>query len=131
MKKPVLIATAAAGLLVTAVIGAVVYDVVRRGQNSTPSPSAASTPAPGKGLKVLDGDAGIQALIAQLGDADGNKRDEASEQLKKLGAPALPALQRAAQGASEEIGARAKTVITSINGGDSGPAVQGNPVPAP
>jgi hypothetical protein len=63
----------------------------------------------------------IGALIKQLGDADWNKRVEATDQLKKIGKPALPQLEEAAKGKDDEIAARARFLIRHIT---NGPEVQ-------
>jgi hypothetical protein len=63
----------------------------------------------------------IGALIKQLGDADWNKRVEATDQLKRIGKPALPQLEEAAKGKDEEIASRARFLIRHIT---NGPEVQ-------
>jgi hypothetical protein len=57
----------------------------------------------------------IAKLIADLNDDDFTKRKEATEALMKIGAPAVPALQRAVrQPASLEVKRRGETILAAI-----------------
>lgn len=56
----------------------------------------------------------IETLVASLGDSDFDARQAASEELVKIGEPALPALKRAAESDDAEAAWRAKKTIERI-----------------
>lgn len=56
----------------------------------------------------------VDALIEKLADEDPDVRDEAALALKKIGAPALEKLRKAAESTNAETSSRAKEIITSI-----------------
>src|SRR5262249_38597071 len=57
----------------------------------------------------------VAALINQLGDAKFARREQAAKQLEEIGAPALPALRRAAAtNKDEEIALRAAALVEAI-----------------
>jgi len=56
----------------------------------------------------------ISQLITKLGDDDFNVRQEAQEELRKMGQPALPALREAAKSADPEVSSRAESLLTQI-----------------
>ena len=53
----------------------------------------------------------IETLIRQLGDDEGAVRREATRALAEIGAPALPALQRASKSEDPEVRMRAKQLV--------------------
>jgi hypothetical protein len=61
----------------------------------------------------------IAQLIAQLGDKDWKKRVAATEELQRLGKPALAQLEKALEHPDEEIRARIQFLITQIKGAQS------------
>jgi hypothetical protein len=65
----------------------------------------------------------VAALVARLGDRDFARREAASAELRRIGAPALPALRAAAASRDPEVAARAETLIGQI--------VEDAQVPAP
>lgn len=56
----------------------------------------------------------IDSLIAKLGDADFHVRRDASNRLRQLGAPALPALKRAAEDKNPEVRSRAAQIVHAL-----------------
>lgn len=58
----------------------------------------------------------IDALIQQLGDAQWQKRNAATDELRKIGKPALPQLEAALKHADEEIRHRAAIAVAAIKG---------------
>jgi len=56
----------------------------------------------------------VDALIAQLGDADWNKREAAHKQLTELGRAAQPQLQTATRNKDLEIAYRAEKLLKAI-----------------
>src|SRR4051794_18210218 len=56
----------------------------------------------------------IAALVRGLGDEDFAKREQAEEELARLGAAALPALRTAATGKDLEAAGRARQIISRI-----------------
>ena len=56
----------------------------------------------------------IDALIAQLGDADYHVRRDASERLRQIGPPAVPALKRAMENPQPEVRLRAEQIVRSF-----------------
>jgi len=72
--------------------------------------------AAGEGVKSppADLDGRIAALVADLGHDEWNRRDAASRGLREMGAPALPALRKAAGSADAEIKSRAAELIAEI-----------------
>ncbi len=56
-------------------------------------------------------------LVAQLGDEQYARREQATRQLKALGQAALPALRRAAQTGDAEVKRRARDCVSSIEAG--------------
>jgi hypothetical protein len=72
--------------------------------------------AAGEGAKppAAETEARIAALVADLGHNDWNRRDAASRELKQIGAPALPALRKAAGSVDAEVKARAAELVAEI-----------------
>jgi hypothetical protein len=58
----------------------------------------------------------IDGLIQQLGDAQWQKRNAATDELRKIGKPALPQLEAALKHADEEIRHRAGIAVAAIKG---------------
>jgi hypothetical protein len=58
----------------------------------------------------------IDALVQKLGDKDWKTRNAATEELLKIGKPALPQLNAALQHADEEVRHRATTLVAAIKG---------------
>ncbi len=58
--------------------------------------------------------ADIAALIARLGDPDFHVRQQATQRLKEIGKPALPALKQALGATDPEVQLRAQTLIDAI-----------------
>jgi hypothetical protein len=58
--------------------------------------------------------AGVERLIRQLDDPQFQKREQAAEELRKLGPPVIPALEKAAETASFEARAQITEVIRSL-----------------
>jgi hypothetical protein len=56
----------------------------------------------------------ITATISKLGDADFRVRRDASHRLREIGAPALPALKRAAEDKNPEVRSRATQIVRSL-----------------
>jgi hypothetical protein len=63
----------------------------------------------------------IKALIGQLAADDFRTRDRASEELRRMGTAALPALKEAAADPDPEIQGRAKVLVKEIEGGGHKP----------
>jgi hypothetical protein len=57
----------------------------------------------------------ISKLISNLNSDDINVRDKATEELKKIGSPALPMLEEAAKNDNPEVAWRAKIIIKAIS----------------
>ena len=53
----------------------------------------------------------IAGLIARLGDPDFHVRSDASNRLREIGAPALPALKQAAESDNPEVRSRARQIV--------------------
>lgn len=53
----------------------------------------------------------ITSLVAKLGDVDFHARSEASNRLREIGAPALPALKQAANDNNPEVRSRARRLV--------------------
>ncbi|MFI5379129.1 MAG: HEAT repeat domain-containing protein [Tepidisphaerales bacterium] len=77
---------------------------------------AADNPAPAaKPPTTRPADPAVIALISKLGDEDFKTREAATDELRKLGQPALPALKEAATSADPEVQARARSLIKEID----------------
>jgi RNA polymerase sigma factor (sigma-70 family) len=83
---------------------------------SAPEASTSSAPA-SKGLTPSDA-AKIAKLIDQLGSDSFDDRDKATKELGEIGAPALDALRKAAQGTDAERKKRAEDLIEKIEARD-------------
>jgi len=59
-------------------------------------------------------DAKIEKLVKQLGSDEYKEREAATEELKKIGEPALPALKEALKSSDLEVRLRAETVIKAL-----------------
>lgn len=90
---------------------------------NTPAPQP---PAPA----AADGDARVAALILQLADDDAKKRNAAFDELRKIGEPALPQLQKSLTAVHPNVAATVRTLISLISGKPPDPMAQ-QPPPAP
>jgi Tol biopolymer transport system component len=104
MRKPVKIAF---GILIAAIAILAILSVMPPRRNAPTAP-AASPPTVG--------DDQLAALVIRLGDADAQRRAAAEEQLKKIGQPALPYLQRAFNSVSEDVRKRLEGIIQALGG---------------
>src|SRR5688572_20635753 len=71
---------------------------------------ATATAAPANANAAAD----VPALIRQLGDADFRAREAATEKLRAIGRPALPALREATAGDDPEVCSRADALVRQI-----------------
>jgi len=96
--------------------------VPAEGQTGESAPAEAPAPTPNQAAE-------IDKYIAQLGDTDYKKREEAYDKLKAIGAPALEKLKEALKNTDAEVRASAQRLIEEIQGprngeGPDAPAVQ-------
>lgn len=77
-------------------------------------PSSAFVPAACAALGLLGGTAGVAVLITVLGTADETNRDAARTALTRIGAPALPALQKAISTGGREQRLQVVSVLASM-----------------
>jgi hypothetical protein len=75
-----------------------------------PAPAAPPAPAPAKPAEPGE----IERLIKELGDDSFEVREAAGRRLAEIGAPALPALRKAADAADPEVRNRARRLVETL-----------------
>jgi hypothetical protein len=129
MKKSVVIGISVVATLAVAIMAAVIWDSTNRNKTQSGAPLAKdplpAQPDPLQAAAAPAGDAAVKRLIDLLNHPDWGKRHAATEELKKIGKPAVPLLEQAANSRDAETSSRAKAILRALNGGAE-PAAQGN-----
>ena len=105
-----IITRAAAPVLSAAIIALVSIATERSLADAVPSPGLAPATQP----STRPADPAVDSLIKQLGAEDFKDRQSATEQLKKMGADALPALKQATASDNPEVRTRAQRLINEL-----------------